>query len=163
MAEEKNVEAVETKEASVKDEVATKIQKQIQKKREKEEGKSRILEYLATEHKWENYLFVVVSLVTLVLGILILTGALVVKEDFPLIGDYPKVFAWILVGFAGLGTIYAIFPFFKPAFPEFKKISWLSWGKFLGNAMRVFAFLIIFTLLFLLYDVFISQLLGRFF
>ena len=43
MAEEKNVEAVETKEASVKDEVATKIQKQIQKKREKEEGKSHCL------------------------------------------------------------------------------------------------------------------------
>ena len=38
MAEEKNVEAVETKETSVKDEVATKIQKQIQKKREKKTG-----------------------------------------------------------------------------------------------------------------------------
>lgn len=162
MEEKKTEEIVETN-TSVKDEVATKIKKQIQKKKEKEEGKSRILEYLATEHKWENYLFVVVSLVTLVLGILILTGALVVKEDFPLIGDYPKVFAWILVGFAGFGLLYAIYPFFKPAFPEFKKISWLSGKKFLANTIRVFTFLIIFTLLFLLYDIFISQLLGRFF
>lgn len=163
MEENKNVEVEEKKESSVKDEVATKIQKQIQKKKEKEEGKSRILEYLATEHKWENYLFVVVSLVTLILGTLILTGALVVKEDFPLIGDYPKVFAWILVAFAGFGLLYAIYPFFKPAFPEFKKISWLSGRKFLANVIRVFTFLIIFTLLFLLYDIFISQLLGRFF
>lgn len=150
-------------ESKTKEDVEKKIKKQIEKSKEKFEGKSRILEYLKTEHKWENYLFVVVSLVTLLLGILMLTGALVVKEDFPLIGSYPDVFAWILVIVAGIGVVYAIYPFFKPAFPEFKKISWLSWTKFLGNAVRVFLFLIIFALLFLLYDSFITQILARIF
>ena len=97
------------------------------------------------------------------LGVLILSDVLVVKEDFPLIGKYPDVFAWVLVVIAGLGVVYALYPFFKPALPEFKKISWLKWPKFLGNVIRVFLFLIIFTLLFLLYDSFIQQILARIF
>lgn len=164
MEEQKKEVSAETGEKNdikVKEEVQKKIKKQIEKSREKAEGKSRILEYLKTEHKWENYLFLFVSIVTLLLGVLMLTGALVVKEDFPLIGKYPKVFAWILIVVAGIGVVYALYPFFKPAFPEFKKITWLSWIKFLGNAIRVFLFLIIFTLLFLLYDSFITQILSR--
>ncbi len=146
-----------------KEEVAQKIKKQIAKNKEKFEGKSRIMEYLKTEHKWENYLFLVVSIITLLLGVLMLTDALIVKENFPLIGKYPDVFAWILVVVAGIGTIYALYPFFKPAIPEFKKITWLTWPKFLGNATRVLLFLVIFTLLFLLYDAFITQILARIF
>lgn len=146
-----------------KDDVEKKIKKQIEKNKEKFEGRSRILEYLRTEHKWENYLFVVVSLVTLLLGALMLSGGLVVKDNFPVIGKYPDAFAWTLVIISGIGVIYAIFPFFKPALPEFKKISWLSGMKFVGNAIRVFLFLIIFALLFLLYDSFITQILARIF
>ena len=85
------------------------------------------------------------------------------KDKRILIGKYPDVFAWVLVVIAGLGVVYALYPFFKPALPEFKKISWLKWPKFLGNVIRVFLFLIIFTLLFLLYDSFIQQILARIF
>ena len=100
MADEKKVteEVTETpvQQESVKDEVEEKIKKQIEKKQAKQEalGINRIGEYLKEEHKWENYLFVIVSLITLLLGCLMLSGTLVVKENFPVIGDYPKVFAW---------------------------------------------------------------------
>ncbi len=144
-----------------KEEVQEKVEKQIKKNKAKFEGKSRIMEYLKTEHKWENYLFLAVSVITLLIGVLMLTGALVVKNNFPVIGDFPDVFAWILVVLASIGTIYALYPFFKPAFPEIKKISWLPWLKFVGNSVRVFLFLIIFALLFLLYDSFITQILDR--
>ena len=122
---------------------------------------SRIWQYLKETHKWENYVFLFFSVVVLALGLLILTGALNVKEDAWLIGDYPKVFAWILVGLSGVFTLYGLYPFFKPAFPEIKKVSWLTFGKFVSNAVRVLLFLAIFTLLFLLYDAFISLLLAR--
>ena len=79
----------------------------------------------------------------------------------PLIGDYPKVFAWVLVGIAGLGVLYALYPFFKPSFPEFKKITWIKGWKFAGNIIRTFLFIIIFALLFLLYDAFFKQLLEK--
>ena len=159
------MEKVVTEETSVKSEVEKKIRKQIEKKQEKNEAQGfyRILEYLQTEHKWESYLFIAVSLVTLILGCLMLTGTLIVKDDFPLIGDYPKVFAWGLVIVSGLGLIYALYPFYKPAIPEFRKISWLTLPKFGGNVIRVFLFLIIFTLLFVLYNAFIARILTLIF
>lgn len=146
-----------------KDRIQEKIEKQIEKKKEKTETRSRIMEYLKTEHQWENYLFLVVAAVTLVLGFLIIDGTLIIKKSFPLIGDHPKIFSWSLVVISAFGLVYALYPFFKPALPEFKKISWLSWRKFLGNTIRVFSFLIIFTLLFLLYNKFIFEILALFY
>ena len=162
--EEAKVEEEKAEEApkSNKDLVEAKIRKQIEKKQQKEAslGVYRIGEYLKEEHQWENWLFLGISIVTLLLGCLMLNGALQVRSDFPVIGEYPTVFAWILVVLASLGLLYALYPFLKPAFPELKKITWLTWPKFLGNAIRTFVFIIILTLLFMLYDVFITELLG---
>ncbi len=153
-------EEVIEEEATEKEKIEEKVTTQIKKKRAKEDNKpSRILEYLKTEHKWENYLFLVISVIVLMLGILILTGILVVREDFPLIGQNATAYGWVLVVIAGLGTLYALYPFYKPCFPEFKKITWLKGMKLFGDIIRVFLFIIIFTLLFLLYDSFISQIL----
>lgn len=147
---------------SKKDQIEKKIQKEVDRRNEKAErlGVNRLLQYIKEEHKWENYLFFFIALVVLVLGCLMLTGVLTVKDDFPVIGSFPTVFAWVLVGFASIGILYAIYPFFKPAFPEFKKITWLTPKKFLADSIRVFVFLIIFTALFLLYDSFITELLA---
>ena len=162
--EEDNVEEDNVEEApkSNKDLVEAKIRKQIEKKQQKEAslGVYRITEYLKEEHQWENWLFLGVSIITLLLGCLMLNGALQVRKDFPVIGEYPQVFAWILIVLASLGLLYALYPFLKPAFPELKKTTWLAWPKFLGNAIRTFVFIIILTLLFMLYDVFIAELLG---
>ncbi|MDE5566514.1 MAG: hypothetical protein K2I77_05970, partial [Anaeroplasmataceae bacterium] len=66
--------------------------------KEKENEKpSRIIQYLKETHKWENYLFLFLSLMVLILGCLILAGTLTVKENFWLIGKHPKGFGWILV------------------------------------------------------------------
>lgn len=124
---------------------------------------SRILQYLKETHKWENYVFLLFSVLVLVLGLLILTGSLTVRQDFWLIGSHPTAFGWVLVVISGLFTLYALFPFFKPAFPELKKVTWLTFGKFVGNSIRVLLFLVIFALLFLLYDAFITQILARIF
>ena len=159
--EEAQVEETQVEEeTSVKSDVEKKIRKQIEKKQEKKErmGIFRIGEYLKEEHQWENWLFLFVSIIVLALGLLILNGSLVVKEDFPLIGSFPTAFAWILVGLSSVGILYALYPFFKPAFPEFKKITWLTFPKFMGNTVRVFLFLLIFVGLFILYDSFISSL-----
>ena len=159
VAEEPEEEAEPTEEVkSSKAEVEAKIRKQIEKKQEKEAhlGVYRITEYLKEEHQWENWLFLVISIITLLLGCLMLNGALQVRSDFPLIGEYPTVFAWILVALSSIGLIYALYPFLKPAFPELKKITWLTWPKFLGNSIRTFVFIIIFTLLFVLYNVFLT-------
>ena len=86
---------------------------------------------------------------------------LTVKENLILIGDHPKALAWTLVIIGSLGTAYALYPFFKPAFPEFKKITWIKGWKFVGNIIRTFLFIFIFAALFLLYDAFIQQILEK--
>lgn len=149
----------------VREKVEKKIRKEIEKKQEKQEtmGFYRIAEYLKTEHKWENYLFVFVSMIVMVLGGMILAGSLVVKDSFPLIGSHPTVFAWILIGVSAIALVYSLYPFFKPAFPEFRKITWLTFPKFVGDAIRVFLFIAIFVLLFILYDSLITGILRLIF
>lgn len=126
-------------------------------KEKQKEKKSRIWEIITKDYKWQSYLFVVVALMTLILGILILTNVLTVKASFPILGSYPTVFAGILVAFSGLSLIYALYPFFKPAWPELKKVTWPTRKSFLADTLRVFTFLIIFALLFVLYDFFITE------
>lgn len=149
----------------VRDKVEKKIRKEIEKKQEKQQtmGFYRIAEYLKTEHKWENYLFVFVSMVVMVLGGMILSGSLVVKDSFPLIGGHSVVFAWVLIGVSAIALVYSLYPFFKPAFPEFKKIQWPTLKKFLGDSIRVFLFIAIFVLLFILYDTLITGILRLIF
>ncbi len=159
--------AADTEESSeeVREKVEKKIRKQMEKKAEKNEamGFYRIAEYLKTEHKWENYVFVLLSLIVMVLGGMILAGSLVVKDSFPIIGGHSTVFGWILLGVGFLALIYSLYPFFKPAFPEFKKITWPTWKKFLGDSIRVFLFIAIFVLLFILYDTLITGILKLIF
>lgn len=128
--------------------------------KEKKEQKSKLVEILTKEYRWENYLFGAISILVLALGLLIVTGALTINANAWLIGGFPIVFGWILITLGAVTVLYAIFPFFKSAFPELRKISWLKGRKYLGNTIRVFTFLIIFALLFLLYDMFITEVLA---
>ena len=156
------VEASGTELNGPKLEVTTKEKKEKEKRnrivQDKQEEKSRILEYLKNEHKWENFVLLFLSLFALVLGLLILNGTLTVNEDFPLIGNFPRAFAGTLVGLAVLAILLSLWPFFKPAFPEIKKISWPRGKAFLADTARVFIFLFILVGVFLLYDAFISKL-----
>lgn len=129
-------------------------------KEKQDERKSRILEYLKTEHKWENYLFMFLSIAVLILGVFMLNGTLEVKPSVPIIGSFPKVFAIIVTVVSSLSLVYAIYPFVRSAFPELKKVTWPSWSLFFGNSLKVLVFLVVFTLLYLMYDVLISSFLA---
>ncbi len=161
MAELEKEEVLEKEESNKNNDAKEAKQKPAKEKKEnKDEQKSRIFEYLKTEHKWENYVLLVLSLFALVLGCLIVNGTLTINENFPLFGNFPMVFAWGLVIVAIFALLLSLYPFFKPAFPEFKKIKWPRLRVFLADTVRVFSFLIIFVALFLLYDVFVSKLMG---
>ena len=168
MTDEKEVLEEETTEEvseSKKSEVEEKVKKQIEAKEAKREklGIYRISEYLKEEHKWEIWLFLAVSIITLLLGCLILNGALAIRSDFPVLGQYSSLFGWILVVVSALGLLYALYPFFKPAFPEFKKITWLKVPEFIGNVIRAFVFMLVFIALFILYDYFMTSVLKLIF
>ena len=165
MAEELKQE-VELEEDSkeINAEVERKIQKQIDKKQAQQSklGIYRIGEYLREEHKWENWVFLLFSIVVLILGMLILNGALSVNDSFPVIGGHGTLFGTILTIVAGLAILYGLWPFVKPAIPEFKKITWLDRKSFIGNIIRTFLFIAIFVALFVLYDYLITGILSKF-
>jgi preprotein translocase subunit SecE len=134
----------------------------IKQKVKDEDKKSRILEILQTDYKWETYLFIALSIIVTVIGVLLLTGTLTISSQAPVIGSFPKVFSILLVVFGGLGLVYGLFPFAQYAWPELKKVTWPTKKVFIGNTIKVFTFLIIFTLVYLMYDVVISEFLARF-
>ena len=88
---------------------------------------SKVVDYLKKENKFENYIFVVFSIIVVILGILILTGYLKISENVELIAEYPDAFAWILIiagaGFAVYGgiTIVKSRKYKKSVFYKFKK------------------------------------------
>ena len=163
----KNEEVVEKEETSreIKEEVQQKIQKQIDKKQAQQQklGIYRIGEYLREEHKWENWVFLGLSIVVLTLGMLILNGALTINDSFPVLGGHGTLFGTILTIVGGLAVIYGFWPFVKPAIPEFKKITWLDRKSFVGNIIRTFLFIGIFVALFVLYDYLITGILSKIF
>ena len=66
----------------------------------KAEKKSRVLEYLLSEHKIENYLLLFLGLFAIELGVLLLQGELLtIPEDAWLIGGKTNtmVFSWVLI------------------------------------------------------------------
>ena len=109
---------------------------------------------------WKIYLIPIFEYI-LMLGVLILTGTITINSNAVLIGSIPTIFAWLLVVFGGLALIYAVYPFFKPAFPEIKRVTWLKGKKYFADILRVFIFIVILALLFLLYQYFITEALAK--
>ncbi len=124
--------------------------------KEKKAKKSKVLEVLKTEYKWENVVLAILASLALAFSLMIINGALVVRESFPLIGQYPKVFAWILFSISVIGILLVVYPFLVQAFPELKKISWANFPTAADAVVKVFVFVILFALLFVGFDAMIA-------
>ncbi|MFP4177680.1 MAG: preprotein translocase subunit SecE [Acholeplasmataceae bacterium] len=136
----------------------------IKEKKRPEEEKSKLLEVLTTEYKWENLLLGILATLSGALSLMIISGntLLQINEDFPVLGQEPNglIFAWVLFAISVFGIILVVYPFFLPAIPELKKISWPTRSKFIDAAVRVLIFLFILTGVILVYNILIIRLLG---
>lgn len=133
-------------------------------KQKQVEQKSKLLEVLTTEYKWENLLLGVLATISGALALMIITGSTVlqINQNFPVLGQGNNglIFAWVLFAISVFGLILVIYPFFLPAIPELKKITWPSWPKFLDHAVRTLIFLFIITGVITLFNLFIKTVLG---
>lgn len=128
--------------------------------REKKQKKSKVLEVLKTEYRWENVVLAILASLALAFSLMIISGVLAVRESFPLIGQYPKVFAWVLFGISIIGILLVIYPFLAQAFPEIKKITWANFPTALDAIIKVFIFVIIFALLFVGFDAIVAPIVN---
>ena len=137
-----------------------------EKNNKKENG---ILAIFTKEYKYEGLLLLFLSLIAILLGTMVLMGEnsadglpLSINKDVFLIGEYPKVFAWILIILGVMSLILAVWPFLKPSISELKRVSWAKRGELLQNTAIVFAFIVILAGFFLLSDYLLGFLLTFF-
>src|SRR5690606_32519045 len=118
-------------------------------KQKEQQPKNKLLEILTTEYKGESLILGVLATITAALAVMIIGNVqgFHIPADFPVLGGSPNdmIFAWTVLVIAMLGLALVIYPFFLPAFPELRKITWAGWKEFLDNAVRVLIFVIIIT------------------
>lgn len=132
------------------------------KKRDVEE-KSKLIEVLKNDYRWENLLLGLVAIFATALAVMIINKSLTISPDFPVLGHGSNglIFAWILLVISILGIILVIFPYVYASLPEVKRISWSHGKEYLDNTIRTFIFIISLTLVLFLFDVLIKVTFGR--
>ncbi len=118
-------------------------------KQKEQQPKNKLMEILTTEYKGESLLLGVLATITAALAVMIIGNVqgFHIPAEFPVLGGSPNdmIFAWTVLVIALLGLALVIYPFFLPAFPELRKITWAGFKEFLDNAVRVLFFVIIVT------------------
>ncbi|MBG0762911.1 preprotein translocase subunit SecE [Acholeplasma laidlawii] len=118
-------------------------------KKKEQQPQNKLLEILSTEYKGESLILGILATITAGLAIMIIGNVqgFHIPESFPVLGGSPNdmIFAWTVLVIALLGLALVIYPFFLPAFPELRKVSWAGWLEFLDNATRVIIFVLIVT------------------
>jgi preprotein translocase subunit SecE len=118
-------------------------------KKKEQQPQNKLMEILTTEYKGESLILGVLATITAGLAIMILGNVqgFHIPESFPVLGGSPNdmIFAWTVLVIAILGISLVVYPFFLPAFPELRKITWAGFIEFLDNAVRVIIFVLIVT------------------
>ena len=116
------------------------------------EKKNRVVEYLLSEHKLENYLLLFLGVFAIELGVILLQGKLLsIPEEAWLIGGKTNtiIFSWILVGLGAISIILVAAAFYRPSIAEIKHISGLKFNEFLWNVVKVIGFSVVLALFFI--------------
>ena len=93
--------------------------------------KNRLAEVFMKDYRFEGLILLILAVIAIVLGVLILVNTLTIDDSIPVLGDYPKVFAWILVGLGVISLGLAVWPFYKPSVEEVKRVTWPTGKQFL--------------------------------
>ena len=115
--------------------------------------RNKLLEVLSQDYRAENILLSLIAIVAMAFSVMILSGTLNVKDNYPLLGAYPKVFASILLVISTLGLVVVLWPFYEPSIGEFKKITWAKPKEFYEDLFRVIVFMAFFIFILLFFDI----------
>ena len=122
--------------------------------------KNRLAEVFMKDYRFEGLILLILAVVAIVLGVLILVNTLTIDDSIPVLGDYPKVFAWILVGLGVISLGLAVWPFYKPSVEEVKRVTWPTGKQFLYDSMVVLLFIAVLALFYTAIDTGFSALVG---
>jgi preprotein translocase subunit SecE len=123
---------------------------------------NRIMEILTTEYKGESLLLVLVSIVIMVVSAYIINGTLVINPDFPIIGNFPLLSTIVFMFSGAVGLVIGSWPLFKPSVIEIKRLTPPSRSVYLDHMVKVFTFILLFLVVFILFDSVITASFGLF-
>ena len=115
--------------------------------------RTKLLEVLSQDYRAENVLLALIAIVAMAFSVMILSGELTIRDNYPLLGAYPKVFAIILLVISALGLLVVLWPFYEPSIGEFKKVTWARPKELYEDLFRVIVFMIFFVFILFFFDV----------
>jgi preprotein translocase subunit SecE len=117
---------------------------------------SKVLEILKKEYPFERVLLGVLGALVIILGVyLIEEEVLEIRlTDWWIFNTATKrlIFSIVVITVGAVSFLMAIWPFFVPSFAEMKKVSWPDKSTILNHSARVFGFILILGLFFVLVD-----------
>ena len=131
-----------------------------------EKKKSRLAEAFAKDYKYEGLILLILAALAIILGVLIITdvkaesGFFNIKGAAFLIGDYPILFATILIVLGAFALALSIWPYYKPSIYELKRVTWPTQETILTNCMYVLIYSVSIILFFYLCDLLLSYIVS---
>lgn len=121
-----------------------------------EEKTNKVMEILRKEYPFERVLLGVLGAIVIVLGVYLIEGQVleIRYTDLWIFNSDLKItiFSIFVILIGSISFILAVAPFFIPSIAEMRKVSWPT-KKIIGNhSARVFGFIIIISLFFILYE-----------
>jgi preprotein translocase subunit SecE len=117
---------------------------------------NKVLEILRKEYPFERVLLGVLGILVIVLGVYLIEGSIleIRYTDLWIFNSDTKIliFSIFVVLVGSVSFLMAIWPFFVPSFAEMKKVSWPNQKTIVNHSARVFGFIIVLALFFVLID-----------
>ena len=133
-------------------------------KKAEEIKKSKVLEILKKEYPFEKILLGVLGAIVLVLGIYLVEGTVleIRYTDFWIFNSDLKImiFSIFVIVIGAVSFLLSVWPFFVPSIGEMKKVSWPNKVMITNHSARVFGFIMILSLFFVLIDFGLRPLFG---
>ena len=117
---------------------------------------NKIMEILRKEYPFERILLGVLGALVIILGVYLVEGDVlqIRLTSWWIFNTALKrtIFAVIIILIGTVSFFMAIWPFFVPSFSEMRKVTWPSRSTILNHSARVFGFIILLSLFFVLID-----------
>ena len=121
-----------------------------------EQKTNKVMDILKTEYPFERVLLGVLGILVLILGVYLVEGSIleIRYTDLWIFNTATKItiFSIFVIAIGAVSFVMAIWPFFTPSFAEMKKVTWPTRNIILNHSARVFGFIIIISLFFVLAD-----------
>lgn len=127
-----------------------------EKKKNPQDKVSKVLEVLKKEYPFEGLLLGFLGALVLVLGVYIFEGDVLEIQytDLWIFDSALKItiFSIIVMLVGTIALLVSVGPFFLPGLKEMNRVTWPNKPTTYNNLSRVFGFIIILSIMFILYD-----------